>query len=149
MTLTEELQQPETTAGMIDLYRKMMSEQELHDLRMIAENYVHLLTYQRKCCPTIKYHRTFIRSFYYVVHWRLQGHDISIKHLAEFHELSWNSMLRRVQHWEDHELCKIVRRGTNTFVFGSPKGMVCALDYTRNLKKLFVPQHQYDEPSSK
>ena len=140
--MTTEKEKPATANAMLELYRKMMSQDDLDNLKAVADNYVHMLAHQRQCFPDIKYHRTFIRTFFFVVHWRFQGHDSTVKAIADFHELSWNSMERRLQHWEDHGLCTLVKRNGNTYVYGTEVGMEGALNYTKSLGNFFKPVSQ-------
>ena len=123
--------QPTTTATMLEMYHDLLDDDKIGKLTITAERYVNALAFQRECLPDIKYHRTLIRCFFFMTHWRLQGHDTTVQQLAEFNELSWNSMERRLQYWEGKGLCNLVKRNGNTYVYGTEYSLRCCLDYAQ------------------
>tara|TARA_R110002012_G_scaffold318226_2_gene536053 strand:- start:2266 stop:2694 length:429 start_codon:yes stop_codon:yes gene_type:complete len=123
--------QPATTKTMLELYNDILDEDQIYKLTVTAERYVEALAFQRQCLPDIKYHRTLIRCFFFIVHWRLQGHDTTVVELAKFNELSWNSMERRLLYWEGKGLCNLVKRSGNTYVYGTECALEVCLGYAR------------------
>ena len=123
--------QPTTTAEALELFHDLLNEKQIEKLAVTTERYVEALEYQRQCLPDIKYHRTLIRCFFWIVHWRLQGYDTTVGQLADFNELSWNSMERRLLYWEGKGLCNLVKRNGNTYIYGTELSFKVCLGYAR------------------